>query len=241
MAYSIRVEWDDVPHLSEKAKAEMLAAYRPHERDARSKGLPILGSGVIYPVSWDEVSVKPFAIPRYWRRAYALDVGWKRTAALWGAEDPADGTIYCYTEHYRGQAEPSVHAEAIKARGEWIKGAIDPAARGRSQKDGEQLIEVYRALGLKLTPAINEVEAGLYEVWQRLSAGRLKFFSTLQNLPKEYRLYRRDEKGKVIKVDDHLMDDVRYLVMTWDKIASIQAPEAMIPAASTISDADAGY
>ncbi len=77
-------------------------------------------------------------------------------------------------EHYRGQAEPAVHAEAIRARGAWIKGAIDPASRGRGQRDGEQLLQNYRDLGLHLMPAQNGVEAGLFEVYQRLGGGRLK-------------------------------------------------------------------
>ena len=46
-----------------------------------------------------------------------MDVGWNRTAAVWGATDPGSGRIILYDEHYRGQGEPASHAEAIKARG----------------------------------------------------------------------------------------------------------------------------
>jgi hypothetical protein len=154
--------WSDVPHLDEKTKAELLASTPPHLRDARSKGIPSLGAGAIYPVSLSDIEVKPFAIPAFWPRAYALDVGWKRTAALWGAKDPSDGSLYLYAEHYRGQEVPAIHAEAIKARGAWIKGAIDPSARNRAQKDGDRIIAAYKASGLLLVPALNEVEAGLY-------------------------------------------------------------------------------
>ena len=42
---------------------------------------------------------------------------------------------------------------------------IDPAASGRSQTDGTQLIRVYRDLGLNLTAADNSVDAGLTTVW----------------------------------------------------------------------------
>jgi hypothetical protein len=239
--YTVQAGWDDVPHLDEKTKAELLASTPPYLRDARTKGIPSLGAGAIYPVPLSEVEVAPFAIPSYWPRAYALDVGWNKTAALWGAEDPADGTIYCYAEHYRGQAEPSIHADAIKARGKWIKGAIDPASRGRGQRDGEQLRVAYQTLGLNLVDANNEVEAGLYEVWQMLSTGRLKFFSTLQNLKAEYRMYRRDENGKVVKEYDHLMDCLRYLVRTWSLIRSVQAPNAAGPILPTVADSRAGY
>lgn len=232
---------DDVEHYTDAEKAKIVASYAPHERDARSRGVPSLGSGAIYPVPWSEVTVAPFRIPDYWPRAYALDVGWNRTAALWGAKDRETGVLYIYAEHYRGQAEPSIHAEAIKARGQWIKGAIDPASRGGSQKDGEQLMAVYRGLGLDLTPAINAVEAGLYEVWQALSTGRIKFFSTLQNTEHEYRIYHRDEKGRVVKENDHLMDDLRYLWMTWDRVASVKPVERTSVPSIFASDTKAGY
>src|SRR5690606_3895240 len=127
------------------------------------------GAGAIYPIPVDEIIVDPFPIPAWWPRVYGLDVGWRRTAAVWLAWDRENDLLYGYTEHYRGQAEPSIHANAIKARGDWIPGVIDPAARGRQQADGQQLITSYRELGLKLTPADSAVEAGIYEVWERLS------------------------------------------------------------------------
>lgn len=204
--------WDDVPHLSQADKDEMFAKLAPHQRDARTKGIPSLGSGAIYPVPESEIVVPDFALPDHYRRAYGLDVGWNRTAAVWGAHDLDTDVAYLYAEHYRGQAEPSIHADAIKARGDWIYGAIDPASRGRSQKDGEQLMQTYTDLGLSIYPAINAVESGIYDTWQRLSTGRLKVFKSLQNWLSEYRQYRRDEKGRIVKQNDHLMDATRYYV-----------------------------
>jgi hypothetical protein len=233
--------WDDVPHLDETTKRELWNSTPPHLRDARAKGIPSLGSGAIYPVAMDEIEVKPFAIPAFWKRAFALDVGWKRTAALWGAWDPADDTLYLYSEYYGAQNLPAIHASAIQARGKWIKGVIDPAARGRSQVDGTQLLASYVGAGLKLQPADNAVEAGLYEVWQLLVTGRLKVFSTLANLKAEYRLYRRDERGRIVKDFDHLMDCLRYLVMSGKGVASVQAPERTKAGASVIADNLAGY
>lgn len=210
----IMATWDDAPHLTEQMKREMLAAYPPYQRDARSKGIPQLGAGAIYPVPESEFVVDPFDIPPHWPRVYGLDVGWKRTAALFLAHDRESQIVYAYSEHYRGQAEPSVHASAIRARGEWIPGVIDPAARGRSQKDGEELLRNYRDLGLDLTEAKNAVEAGIYAVWERLSGGRIKVFRTLHNFLAEYRLYRRDEKGRIVKDNDHLMDALRYGIVS---------------------------
>jgi hypothetical protein len=189
------------------------------------RGTPSLGSGAIYPVPESDIIVPPFKIPYYWKLAYGLDVGWNRTAAVWAAIDTETDTAYLVSEHYRGQAEPPVHAEAIKARGVWIPGFIDPAARGRNQADGQQLLVTYRDLGLKLQPANNAVSAGLLEVWTLLSEGRLKVFSTLANWLAEYRIYRRDESGKIVKDNDHLQDATRYLVMSGLDRAEFRPPE----------------
>lgn len=217
----VMCSWDDVPHLDETMKREMLAKLPPHQRDARTKGIPALGSGAIYPVAESEIVCDPFQIPDFWPRAYGMDVGWNTTAAVWGAHDKDADIVYVYAEHYRGQSEPSIHAAGIRAKGAWIQGAIDPAARARSQKDGEQLIQLYADLGLLLTPADNAVESGLFEVWERLSTGRLKIFRSCANVIAEYRLYRRDEKGRVVKERDHAMDALRYLIKTGLSVARV--------------------
>lgn len=221
----VSATWDDVPHLSEQAKKDLWAAIPPFQRDARSKGLPQLGAGAIYPVPESTVKCEPFAIPKHWPRSYGLDVGWNKTAAIFGAYDRETDTGYIYSEHYQGEVEPVVHAEAIKRRGN-LPGAIDPASRGRSQLDGRKLMSEYQDLGLELVEAQNAVEAGLFATWDRFSTGRLKIFSTCQNTLSEFRLYRRDERGKVVKQGDHAMDGVRYWVMTGIDIARAPAPLA---------------
>jgi hypothetical protein len=89
---------------------------------------------------------------------------------------------------------------------------------GGSQRDGLALFSEYQDLGLKLEPADNAVEAGLHAVWMRLCTGRLKIFQSCQAWLAEFRLYRRDENGRVVKENDHLMDATRYLVRSMGKI-----------------------
>jgi len=122
--------------------------------------------------------------------------------------------IYLYSEHYRAHDEPHVHTEAIKQRGAWIPGAIDPASRGRSQRDGIQLLDLYRNAGLDLESAANAVEAGIFACEQLMYGGRLKVFTSLGNFYSEFRMYRRDQEGRIVKEFDHLMDAFRYLVMS---------------------------
>lgn len=213
--WAIQATWSDVPHLSEEAKKAVLESYLPSERSARSQGIPQFGSGLIFPVPEEDITCAPFELPAWYRFAYGLDVGWNRTAAVWSARNPETDVVYLYHEYYRGQAEPAVHAQGIKAPGLWIPGVIDPSAAGAGkQRDGEGILSMYVAAGLNLTSADNRVEAGLYEVWSRLSSGRLKVFNTLSNWLNEFRIYRRDEKGKVVKDNDHLLDATRYLIMS---------------------------
>lgn len=215
----VMATWDDVPHLSDKDKADMLAAMPPHMRDARTKGIPALGAGAIYPISEDDITVPDFVVPGHWPRVYALDVGWNNTAAIWGAWDREADIVYLIAEYKRGQCEPAIHAQAVKSRGDWIPGVVDPASAGANQKDGTKLMDVYRGLGLNIQPADNTVEAGILAVWERMSSGRLKAFKSLQAWLAEFRLYRRDEKGRVVKDNDHLMDGMRYLVMSGLQVA----------------------
>ena len=218
--FVVMATWDDVPHLSDDVKKELWESIPPFQRDARSKGVPQLGAGAIYPVPESDFVVDDFQIPDHWARCYGMDVGWNRTAVVWGAIDRETDTLYLYSEHYRGQAEPIIHADAIKGRGDWVSGVIDPASRGRSQKDGEQLYEQYLQHGLNITPAVNAREAGIYAVWERLSGGKIKVFKSMTSWLSEFRLYRRDERGQIVKENDHLMDATRYLVMSGLDVAS---------------------
>ena len=212
--FVVMATWDDAPHLSDEAKKELWNSIPPFQRDARSKGVPQLGAGAIYPVPESDIIVPDFPIPDFWPRGYGMDVGWNRTSVGFWAVDRENDIVYRYGEHYRGQAEPVVHAQAIKDRGEWLQGVIDPAARGRGQRDGLQLLQNYIDLGLNLEVAFNGVESGIYAVWQRMSSGRLTVFASCQKWREEFRLYRRDEKGQIVKVNDHAMDETRYFVMS---------------------------
>lgn len=239
--YMVNAGWDDVPHLDAATKRQLLDSTPPYLRDARSKGIPSLGSGAIFPIPENEIIVQPFTIPNYWPRAYGMDVGWNMTAAMWLAKNPDDGTFYAYAEHGQGQSLPIVHVSAIKARGDWVRGAIDPASRGRTQDEGKQLFATYTGLGLHVTPALNGVDAGLFEMWTAFSTGKLKIFSTLQGFLNEYRYYRRDEHGKVVKKNDHRIDSLRYAYMTFHLVGSVRSPKTDMTNVVTIADRKAGY
>lgn len=209
----INATWDDAPHLTEQDKDELFRSLPPHQRDARSRGIPSLGSGAVYPVSETDVVIEPFEIPRHYDWVYGLDVGWNNTAAVCLAYNRDYDIAYVTHEYKRGQVEPAVHAQALKAFGD-IGGVIDPASRGRNQKDGDDLLSLYKELGLKLSVADNGVSSGILDVYQRFSSGRLKIFKNCVQTLEEYRIYRRDEKGNIVKENDHLMDALRYAIVS---------------------------
>lgn len=216
----LQIGWDDVPWLSDEVKKRLLDDTPEHMREARSKGIPAMGAGNVYTTQLENVLCDPFPIPDTWPRMFALDVGWNRTACMWGALDPNTETIYLYDEYYVGQELPLIHAHSIKSRGSWIPGVIDPAANGRSQYDGAQLMREYVDLGLDLINARNDVEAGITRQSMLMATGKLKVFRTCKNWASEYIIYRRDKNGKVVKENDHALDTSRYIVMNSDRMAS---------------------
>ena len=212
--YLVTAGWADVPHIDEAEAEKLLDSCPPHLREARQYGTPNIGAGAIYPYKWDDISCDSFQIPAHYYLGYGIDVGWKKTAEVWGAHDRDTDVLYIWSEHYQGEAEPPIHAAAINSRALWkLPGNIDPAARGRAQRDGQILMDNYVDLGLNLNKADNAVESGLLEVQTRMSTGRLKFFKTLPACKFEQSLYRRNDKGMIVKEHDHAMDALRYLCM----------------------------
>jgi hypothetical protein len=229
--YLDMIAWEDCPHLQppnipKEELDELERGMLPHQRSARRTGRPALGAGAVYPIDEEGVFVDPFRIPEHWPRGYALDVGWRRTAALWGAHDEDADRYYLTHEYYEGEQQPIVHAVSIKAVGPWMTGAIDPAAENSNQRDGSKLKAEYEELGLNLVFANNAVAAGIHHVLTLYQSGRLKVFKSCVSFRKEFRLYRRDEKGKIVKQNDHLMDCKRYLLNTSGVFATLPTQKA---------------
>lgn len=239
--YRVEAGWDDAPHLGEKEKAEQLAACPLHLRDARSKGIPSMGSGAIYPYAVDAIKCDPIPIPPHFRRGFSLDDGWNVTAVGFLALDPDQDILYLTGELYLKECRPEQVAGYIKARGAWLPGVGDAAARTR---DGVQVVTIYQRFLPKLSLADKEVEAGIYDVQMRLAQAKLKIFSTCQNTLWEYQRYRRDDKGKIVKKDDHAMDMVRYACRPSALSRMIAKPvESILPSALGLGGGDpvAGY
>ena len=213
--FYLQATWDDNPHLSKSERQDILNSLKPHEREAREKGVPSLGLGLVYPVAEASIVVESMEIPSHWSRVFAMDFGWNPspTAVLWGAHDRDNDILYLTGEYAVTERTPEQHAFHLLDRCRDLPGVCDPAGGQSSQKDGDKLIDLYRRAGLRyLVKADNAKEAGVQDVLQRLQSGRLKIFKTLTKTLSEFRMYARDEEGLIKKGNDHLMDCMRYMV-----------------------------
>jgi hypothetical protein len=209
--FVIGATWDDAPHLTAEAKADLWASIPAFQKDARSKGIPQLGSGAIYPFPESDIRVADFAIPTHWPRAFGLDCALGGTTAIvWGALDRDSNTLYLYSVYTRAAAEIAIHVDALAARGKWIHGVGD--ASGVIDADRTSFLSKYRQYGVNVDLPDKTIETGIQDVYDRLSAGKLKVFTSCVAWFGEYRLYRRDKLGRVVKALDHTMDATRYLV-----------------------------
>jgi phage terminase large subunit-like protein len=219
-ATTITMTIDDAEHYTPEQRAAIIASYPEHEREARAKGIPILGSGRVFPIIEDGIKVQAFPIPSHWPRIAGIDFGIDHpTAVVWMAWD-RDADVLYVTDCYRVKDQsPIIHAAAVRARGEWVPVAWPHDGLQRDKGSGEQLAKQYRDHGLSLTKdratfedGSNGLEAGVAEMLVRMQTQRLKVFAHLQDWFEEFRLYHRKD-GLIVRLTDDLMSATRYAMM----------------------------
>jgi len=216
----INMTIDDAKHYTPAQRIAIIASYPAHEREARAKGIPTLGSGRIFPVPEEDLLVKPFQIPDFWPRIIGMDFGWDHpTAAANCAWDRDADCFYVTHTHRLREATPILHATAIKSWGSWIPVAWPHDGLQHDKGSGEQLAAQYKTAGLKMLKeratfedGSNGVEAGLMDVLQRMQTGRFKVFNTCVDFLEEFRMYHRKD-GKVVKERDDILSATRYALM----------------------------
>ena len=63
---------------------------------------PLMGAGLVFPVSEDQITVEPFEIPRYWPQITGIDFGWDHPLAAARLDDA----------HHAGGAHATVDGDA---------------------------------------------------------------------------------------------------------------------------------
>lgn len=207
---------EDAEHISPEKRAEIIASYPPHEVEARTKGIPVLGSGRIFPVTEESITVEAFSIPKHWALIGGLDFGWDHpTAAVALAWDRDSDCVYVISCYKRGQASPLEHAATLKNWNDEMPWAWPHDGLHAMKDGGKALRDQYLDHGLNMLGQHAThpdggygVEAGIMEMLTRMQSGRFKVFSHLNDWWREFRLYHRKD-GKVVKENDDVMDATR--------------------------------
>ena len=238
--YLIRASWDDAPHLDEATKTQLLAVYSPMEREMRSKGVPELGSGVVFPIADQDIVVEPFKIPDHWVKLIGIDLGFDHpngTALV--TKDPGSDTYYIAAEYSERKQTVPMHAVGIRAMGGDKIPCQFPhdAFKHDTAGSGKQFIKLFESQGIKAVPTTfsnppaadgkpggNSVEVGLHWMLTKMQEGKLKVFSTCRRWLQEKATYHR-KGGKIIALDDDMISASRYALLCIDRYGTTGALE----------------
>lgn len=218
--YLSRMTINDALHIPAEQRQRIIDSYPEHQRKARVEGIPVMGSGLIFPVNRSDVTERPIQIPDHWARLCAMDFGWTHpTAAVWIAHDRDTDTVHLYDCYRKSEADVATNASAIRKRGEWIPVAWPHDGLQHQKGEGHTLADMYRAEGLNMLgtdarfeDGRNSVEAGIMMMLDRIKTGRLKVAAHLEDWFEEFMLYHRKD-GIIHKEKDDLMDATRYAIM----------------------------
>jgi len=208
---------DDAEHYTPEEREAIISSYPAHEREARVKGVPSMGSGRVFPVAEEEISCDPFSIPEEWTQIVGLDFGWDHpTAATKLAHDRDNDIVYVTGEYAKREATPIIHAAAIKPWGSWIPVAWPHDGLQHDKQSGKSLMQSYVDQELNMLPeratfqdGTHGVETGIMEMLDRMQTGRWKVFSTCQLWFKEFRIYHRVD-GIIQAIRDDVLCSSRY-------------------------------
>ena len=233
---TVRMGLKDAKHIKVSQHEKLLAKYPEHERLARTEGLPVLGSGLVYTVPEHVVGIPAFQIPAHFAKLIAIDMGGGQHpfAAVLLAWDREADIIYVVDVYVSKEPQLAVHCSRLRHWGRIpVAWPHDVAAHSRGG-GGQTYANLMRQEHLRMLPihaqfedGSNLVEPGIQLCHDRLYGGRLRVFDHLFAWFDEYRLYHRKE-GKIVKIADDLMDATRYGVMMIRCAANV-TPAFVVP------------
>lgn len=224
----IQMTIDDAEHYTPAERERIKASYPEHEREARTMGIPIMGSGLVFPVSESSITCDPFEIPPHWFQIGGMDFGYDHPfGAARLAWDKDKDIIYVTADFRQAKTTPVLHAAALKPWGEGLPWAWPHDGLQHDKGSGEELAAQYKKQGLKMLAdratfpdGGNGVEAGIMEMLDRMQTGRWKVFRTYQAWLEERRLYHRKD-GQIVKLMDDVLSASRYALMMKRKAVQI--------------------
>lgn len=221
--------WDDAPHLGEEGKARLAASYRDHERDARTKGVPMMGEGAVFPVPDETIRVQPFEIPAHFAQIKGCDFGIDHPAAgshiAWDRDKDIIYVIDCYR---KANETAPYHAAWFNKGNRSIPVAWPHDGMNREKKGGGTIAKAYEELGVNMLNKSaryprekgqdqdkggpQAVEPIVNEVLDRMVTGRFKVFANCGELLEEKRSYHRKD-GLIVARRDDILKATFYAVM----------------------------
>jgi phage terminase large subunit-like protein len=214
----------DAEHYTPEQRAQIIASYPEHERKARTKGLPQLGSGRVFPFEKSLIACESFPIPGHWPQGCGIDFGWDHpSAGVRMAWDRDADCVYVIAAHRAKAQTPMMFTAATLPWGAWLPWAWPHDGKQSGGKfdaqDQQQLQAIYKKHGLAMLfqhaqfeDGTNGVEAGITDMYERMETGRWKVFSHLLDWFEEFELYHRKD-GLIVKLNDDLISASRYGLM----------------------------
>lgn len=212
---------DDAEHIPPEERQKIIDGYPEHEREARARGVPILGSGrVFHGITEESIRVDPFKLDPNWPQLGALDFGWDHPAAAVHLVWDKDNDVIYITRVFRVREQtPLQQAAVLSPWGKWLPWAWPHDGLQHDKGSGVQLANIYRKAGLNMLTeratfedGTHGVEAGITEMLERMQTGRLKVFANCPEWFEEFRLYHRKD-GLIVKKRDDLMSASRIAMM----------------------------
>ena len=217
---------EDNNSLSEKVKKRYENMYSGVFYDRFIRGLWVVAEGLVYP-RFSKADNVTEDIPESGTYYISIDYGTLNpfSAGLWCVSDGKAVRIKEYyhsgrdtkrqltDEEYHAELEKLIQytdSEGVLQEREIDRVVIDPSAAS--------FIACIRRHGkFRVKHAVNAVVDGIRNVTSMLNGQRLFIHSSCKDSIKEFGLYSWDDKAhedKVIKENDHAMDDIRYFVNT---------------------------
>lgn len=212
---------DDAEHISKEEREKIIAGYLPHEREARARGIPMLGSGRIFQIIEESIiePIMPY-LPPQWVKGWGIDFGIDHPfAAVLAAWDRDNDIIHIlHTIKIKGGG-PLEHASQMKAVGAAVPVFWPHDGASREKGTTEPLAWRYKEQGL-LTHAYHSsfpdgsisTEAAIMEMQERMATGRLKVAAHLVDWLMEFRMYHRKD-GLIVKINDDLLSATQKIIM----------------------------
>ncbi len=215
----MNVTWDDLEPriMSDEQKQRTYFSLPAHEREMRSKGIPMLGGALVFPVVESEIKVTDFLVPGHWKQILGIDFGISHPfAAAKVAWDAEEDIMYLIAGWKKPDVLPAVHLSKLKSFGSPALKVVYPHdGDSREKGSGELLIDIYKKEGLENFVQFRNDDGSIYrepgilDMLNRMESGRFKVFASVIDFFYEMRLYHRKD-GTIVDANDDLISATRY-------------------------------